>query len=178
MSESLRLFFALWPEPAVQAAIRRRTRAAVRHSGGRPVPVRDLHATLVFLGSQPAARLPAIMDAAASVAPLAGELRLSRLGTFPRARVLWLGPERTPPLLAAGVRRLRRALQEAGIGCEAAPFRAHVTLARKIGAAQPAAVQPLSWRYRGIALVASEPGPRGSRYRTVAQWPAVPLAGA
>lgn len=178
MSDSLRLFFALWPEPALQAAIRRRTRDAVRHAGGRPVPSQNLHATLVFLGTQPASRLAEIMDAAASIEPIAGELRLSRLGTFPRSRVLWLGPERTPPRLAAGVRRLRRALAAAEVRCDVAPFRAHVTLARKIGAVQPAPVKPLTWHYRGISLIASETSPRGSRYHTVAQWPAVRLTDA
>jgi len=175
MTETLRLFFAFWPEPALRASLRRRTRDAVRRSGGRPVPAANLHLTLLFLGNQAEARLPEIMDAAASALPPPGELRLSRVGAFPRPRVLWAGPERTPLRLSTSVRRLRGALRGAGIASASRPFHAHVTLARRIGRQAEGPLPPLTWRYRELALVASETDTRGARYRTVAEWPLLPL---
>ncbi len=175
MSDTLRLFFALWPNPGFQSQIHRRTREVVRRCGGRPVPISKLHLTMLFLGSQPGTSLSVIMDAAASLEPVSGELRLARIGAFPRARVLWLGPERTPVALSAAARRLRTILTAAGIACDRRPFRAHVTIARRIGTYPQASIKPLVWRYRGISLVASEPTVRGSQYRIVAEWPSNPL---
>jgi len=48
-----RLFFALWPDEATREQLAHITRKAVRGSGGRPIPVENLHSTLVFLGSVP-----------------------------------------------------------------------------------------------------------------------------
>lgn len=169
---TLRLFFALWPDAAVRRAIEASTAGAVAASGGRPVPRANYHLTLVFLGDQPAAVLPAIRGAADRVAPPAGLLRLERLGTFPRAGVLWLGPSRTPPALARCVGDLRAALAAAGVEWPAEPprFRPHLTLARRIRRRQPAAAStPVPWRYAGLSLVASERA--RAPYRVLANWP-------
>jgi 2'-5' RNA ligase len=46
-----RLFFALWPDEPMQAALAEASRAAVRASEGQPVPWKNYHLTLAFLGS-------------------------------------------------------------------------------------------------------------------------------
>lgn len=168
---SLRLFLALWPDKAVRRAIEVATRDAVIASGGRAVPRMNYHLTLVFLGDQPAAAVPAIRHVVEAVAPPAGTLRLDRLGSFPRARVLWLGPSRTSPRIAGCVRGLRDALAAAGIEWPPEPprFRAHVTLARRIRQ-RPAetACRPVAWRYAGISLVVSEHA--RAPYKVLANW--------
>ncbi|MGH8427910.1 MAG: RNA 2',3'-cyclic phosphodiesterase [Gammaproteobacteria bacterium] len=175
-SETYRLFFALWPDAVTRAAIHRATHAVVRHAGGRPVRAENYHLTLAFLGEQPAALLPSIIEAGASLAARTGELRLLRLGYFERTRVLWLGPENTPNPLRLHVRRLWQALAPLGIARERRPFAAHLTLARKVNRAPVVAVRPVSWRYVGFALVESVTQSQGARYRLIAKWP--PAAGA
>src|SRR5581483_1928235 len=67
MSEATRrIFFALWPDERVRAALAHATHKAVRSCGGRPVPVHNLHATLLFLGSVPESRIPDVVAVAAN----------------------------------------------------------------------------------------------------------------
>lgn len=168
-NEAQRLFFALWPDAAVRRALHAAVHTAVKASGGRPVPPANYHLTLAFLGPQPRAHLEAIADAAARQAPLEGVLRLMRIGHFRGARVLWAGPERTPPRLARAAAGLRAALEANGVHCTPGPFRAHVTLARRIARAPEAAMEAVRWRYSGIALVLSEGG--RAPYRVLRKWP-------
>jgi len=168
--ERLRLFLALWPDAGVRRALQAAARPAVAASGGRPVPAANYHLTLAFLGLQPPSELDAIADAAARQEPPGGTLRLTRIGRFPGARVLWAGPERTPPGLARAARGLRAALESNGVRFAPGPFRAHVTLARRIARAPDAtAIEPVRWRYSGIALVQSEGG--RAPYRVLRKWP-------
>lgn len=170
--DSRRLFFALWPDAHTRLAIRRATREAVRHAGGRPVLPANYHLTLAFLGEQPAALLPAIRAAAADCVPPKGELRLERIGYFARARVLWLGPSRTPPALRSAARTLWEALAPLGLRSERRAFAAHLTLARKAGRMPEVSIRPVGWRYTGFVLVESETASSGARYRVLDEWPA------
>lgn len=169
--ERLRLFLALWPDAAVRRALHAAAAPAVAASGGRPVPPANYHLTLAFLSPQPRSKLDAIADAAAGQCALEGTLRLTRIGHFGGARVLWAGPAHTPPRLARAVAGLRAALEANGVHCTPGPFRAHVTLARRIARApESTLMEPVRWRYSGLALVLSEGG--RAPYRVLRKWPA------
>ena len=60
--ESARLFLALWPDPAVRGALRSWRDAWTWPRGASPVQTDKLHMTLHFLGNQPRARLPELLD--------------------------------------------------------------------------------------------------------------------
>jgi len=168
--ERLRLFLALWPDAAVRRSLQAAARPAVEASGGRPVPAANYHLTLAFLGLQPSSNLDAIARAAAAQESFAGTLRLTRIGHFRGARVLWAGPERTPPRLARAAAGLRAALEANGVRFTPGPFRAHVTLARRIARVPDAsAIEAVPWRYDGIALVQSGGG--RAPYRVLRKWP-------
>ena len=167
-AKRLRLFVALWPSAAVRRAVHAIARPAIEASGGRPVPRANYHLTLVFLGDQPLSALPRIRQALAAVDPPSGMMHLVRFGTFAKARVLWLGPERTPPDLAHCVHDLRATLRAAGVEWRqgAERFRAHVTLARRVRAEPELTLRtPVKWHYAGLSLVASERGE--ARYRVL-----------
>lgn len=167
--DRLRLFLALWPDAKVRCTLQALARPLVEASGGRAVPAANYHLTLAFLGSQPRSRLDAIAGVAAGQAPLTGTLRLTRLGYFRGARVLWAGPERTPPVLSRAAANLRNALKANGVSVEPGPFRAHVTLARRIERVPEGVIEPIRWHYAGIALVQSEGG--SAPYRVLRKWP-------
>jgi 2'-5' RNA ligase len=121
-----------------------RALAQAAPSYGRWVNSALLHLTLVFLGSQPPARVDAIRraidDATQGIAPLT--MTPGRLGSFGgrgAVRVVWAGIEDEPP---GSLRSLRDSiaarLQGADINFDDAPFRPHVTLARARRVAGPA----------------------------------------
>ncbi len=167
MSEATRrLFFALWPDEHIRQGIVVR-RERLGRVGRRRVPEHNLHLTLVFLGNQPADRLPEFVAAAEEIRAAGCTLELGQYGWFARARVVWLGGEAPAPLieLQAGLRRKMLGL---GLRLDERPFRPHVTLFRQVSRRPPLAEpEPLAWPIRDFVLVESL---QGAPYRVVQRW--------
>lgn len=168
---SRRLFFALWPDDATREALAHATRKAVRASGGRPVPVENLHATLLFIGSVPAARTPELEVVAGSVPFAPFSLRFDALDHWQKAGVLCATASQTPPEALKLATALMSNSAKAGFAPDVKPFRAHVTVARKVVKPHAlGAITPVDWFVGGFALVESQTLPEGSRYTVVRSW--------
>ena len=171
-SRSPRLFIALWPTPAVRAAVRA-WRAAIRWPPHAAVVSEErLHLTLHFIGAVPNALWPHLLPAL-QVPCGRIEIDLSAARQWPHGLVV-LPALSTPPPLHALHGALAVALADLGLPVERRAFRPHVTLARRApGAGLPALAAPLRWRCESYALVNSDPvqgyrvlarfGPRGIR---------------
>jgi len=178
MSEpTRRLFFALWPDEPLRAALVHATRKAVRHSGGRPVAEHNLHTTLLFLGSVAESRVPEVVaiGARAAVGTLVARddsspgIIFDRIGLFQKAHVLVATPGASSGsghLVAnALVGSLQRETSDAGFAPDLKPFRPHVTLARKVAFLKTVLrMEPVEWRFTGFALVESRTDPDGPVY--------------
>lgn len=183
-----RLFFALWPSEAQRDALAQAVAPSVQSCGGRAVPTHNLHVTLAFLGSVPEGRvaeLDRIADRlAAAVPPDASSWSLSfeRLEHWARPQILVaLGSEErdevhfgagareaqpaSPPALAL---RLKDETAAAGFSPDLKPFRAHVTVARKVAHGVAAhATCAVQWRFDAFALMESRPHASGPLYSVV-----------
>jgi 2'-5' RNA ligase len=183
-----RLFFALWPDAEQRGALHSATRKSVRSCGGRPVPVQSLHVTLAFLGSVPEGRVPELDRIARRVAdafPAAAPpllLTFDRLAHWARPQILCaLGTEEPAAVPAPGEPRdadaasapalsatLKNETAAAGFSPDLKPFRAHVTVARKVAHAPSAlALQPVLWRFDAFALIESRTDPAGPVYSVI-----------
>lgn len=164
----LRLFLALpCPLPVAETLS---AWCAAHCPGGRPLHPADLHVTLAFLGNQPADQVTRVTEAVAGLPLPAFRLEL---GTPHRWRdLLVLLPERAPAALTAFQSRLRERLEQAGLPVERRPYRPHLTLARRVSEAPPAATAPqVAWQVREWGLYRSVEGQ--PRYQRLAGWPAV-----
>jgi 2'-5' RNA ligase len=170
MSAPRRLFFALWPDDA--------TRQSLCHwqTHNLPHDVRwqhraDLHLTLHFLGPIEPRGVAELRSLGARCC-VAGTfaLVLDAIGHWPRAQVLWAGPNAIPGELVALHVCLGEGLNALGHPVESRAFRPHVTLARKVRRMPgPGPLPPLTWTVREVALVESRPG-AAPMYRPVARW--------
>jgi RNA 2',3'-cyclic 3'-phosphodiesterase len=163
-----RVFFALWPDDATRAAISRATRDAVRASAGRPIAKDRLHLTVAFLGELSGAGL----GVARQVPPISVggfELTLDALGVWPESKILWLAPSEPPAALGELEAQLWDALVERGFRGEERTYRPHITLARRSRATE-AAVEPVRWSVRDLALVESFPDRRNVHYEVLERW--------
>ena len=163
--DSLRLFYALWPDDAVSSKLQQLQ--APMH--GRRIPFSNLHMTLVFLGQQPAALLPDLKDILAHLPRAEPILTLDRVGYFPRNRIAWVGPSETPEALS----ELHRSLVERLVDRRVAfndqhAYRPHVTLARDAGLPPDLTFDPIVWNATQVALVQSATTAEGSIYRILA----------
>jgi 2'-5' RNA ligase len=178
--QSARLFFALWPDPGMQRALADAAEPAIRQisdsdAGVRPVPAANFHLTLVFLGSVPRSRLQAVEDAAWSCERSAQRVQLVLDGIeyWRRPQVLCATASETPAAAARLVDSLGAALTAGGFAPDLKlPYRAHVTLARKVRrAARVPPIAPRTWTFDSFALVESRTRPEGSDYTVVASYP-------
>jgi 2'-5' RNA ligase len=168
---SLRLFFALWPDDDVRARIEQAARDAIQRSGGRAVPVRNLHVTLVFLGQVAAARVRAATDAANKTNGRSFEISFDQIEAWPRSNVLCLTSRQLPPASRDLAEALSRELSSREFALREQLFRPHITLARDAArkrGAEP--IAPLLWPISEFALIESNMTKTGSEYSVLERW--------
>ena len=146
-------------------------RRALPSYGGRDVHPLDLHLTLVFLGELDAEHRKCAEAAAQGVRAAPFALTLDRIGSFPRARILWCGAGASPQPLLALVGGLGEGLRGCGFRPERRPYVPHATLARKARPLCARALElPVSWPVDEFVLaLGREGGP--PRYRVLRRWP-------
>ena len=167
--DGLRLFVALWPDPATRAAIAKWQRGWDWPPRAAPVRAERLHITLHFLGDVPTERLGEIAEGLQGpFEPF--ELEFGHGGVWPNG-IAVLEPADTPPQLERLHATLSDAVVALGLAVDARPFRPHVTLARKARGARLPAQQPrLRWRVDQGYVLARSPG-GGADYEIVRRFP-------
>jgi 2'-5' RNA ligase len=153
---------------------------AVRHSGGRPVPESNLHITLAFLGSVPEHRVEELAAIAGRTAanfpraavPLAVSLEGFEHWAKPQILAVLGQTEEADAAPKSGTTVLAQVLvaeaAAAGFRPDLKPFRAHVTVARKVArAARSSEMRRMLWSFDSFALIESRTLPGGPVYSVV-----------
>ncbi|WP_434631638.1 RNA 2',3'-cyclic phosphodiesterase [Chromobacterium sp. CV08] len=166
----MRAFLACLPPPACLAALRTLQRDLRRQNGGRPLPARQLHLTLAFLGELTPLQLQDAADCAErAAAGLPPAIELDGCGSW--RDVGWCGSRHPPQPLCQWVAQLKAALRAAGIDVEARPYRPHVTLLRRLDRPLPPQALPtLTMPLEEVVLLASELRPDGARHHRLDGW--------
>jgi len=155
--DRVRLFTALWPDPAVRARLAAESDAWQWPPRARRVAAAKLHLTLHFIGAFPRQRVAALEAALATLEPRPAALRAVR-------REVWRGGIAVllfaaEPALAALHAAIGAVVTGFGVALDPRPFSPHVTLARGArGAAPPLPTPELAWQASGFALVESAAG--------------------
>jgi len=168
-----RLFVALWPPPSLQRAL---AALVEGERGGVAVPAANVHMTLLFLGASTDAQETFYRAALRELSFAPFTLGIDRFGWWRKPRVVWAGPNETPPELAALARQVEKAFDLASPPASReipaaeprdTPFAAHITLLRKHPGPAPAWGNraPLFWKADTVALVESVRVAGGVRYR-------------
>ncbi len=173
MSDSQRLFFALWPADEVRQAIHAQTKTVLKEKG-KPVRISNLHITLVFLGNISKEKIPDYQQAASQVQARTFALQLDQLGAFQRAQILWLGCSVIPDALQTLVLQLNTELSHCGFVADARPYVPHVTIARKYkGKTLPTFSANIPWSVSEFSLVESRSVEGGVEYHVLQSWPLI-----
>ena len=123
----MRLFVAVELDESMKKALRA-IQNSWRRRGveGNYTPVENLHLTLAFIGEWP--DTDAVLEALSGLRFAPIELKLDGVGAF--GDLWWAGLAENAALETL-VRRLRRALADAGVPFDRKSFRPHVTLLRR-----------------------------------------------
>jgi 2'-5' RNA ligase len=173
----LRLFFALQPTPEQNLALAEQVAPLVAQLGSKVAPPANLHATLCFIGSIEPARLDALRAAAATLRGRPVRLSFDALEYWEAPKILCATASRDSSSANELSIALGEAAVAAGFSPDLKPFRAHVTLARKISAAQAATVPwplplepPTLMRANRFVLMESRRDDAGSVYSPLDSW--------
>ncbi|MHB1247268.1 MAG: RNA 2',3'-cyclic phosphodiesterase [Sulfuriferula sp.] len=168
----LRVFFALWPDHALQEALYQLGSSLQSVCLGLPMRAEMIHLTLAFLGALPVDRLDALYATAARVHSPAFDLKIDQLSYWRHPQILWAGSQQPPVDLTNLAGRLHTELNEAGFAFDnRRPFSPHFSLLRK--ASCNAFIQlpiPLNMQVSEFVLVLSEITARGASYRVMRRW--------
>lgn len=166
-----RLFFALWPQDSTREQVRRHCKSLLRHGGGRPVDPGNIHFTLAFLGNVDARQQECVEQFADQVCLPQFEFTVDSAGHWPKPKVLWVGPSQPPESMLMLATQLRDGAIQCGIQMDMRPYRAHMTLMRKVARArEDISIRPFTWRTDGFVLVKSTTYAEGVRYQVIKEW--------
>lgn len=169
-----RLFLALWPDESTRgqlAAVQKQLGRNERLQTARAVAAANLHITIHFLGlvaGEVQAQLEGLLN---GVDAESSPLVIDRWGYFPRAKVVWLGAQKSPIEVNQLVARTQACIQSCIEGYEQKRFVPHITVFRK--ARHPLEVDdfdPVEWQIDRFALVESVTHPEGPEYRVLREW--------
>jgi len=150
----MRLFFAIWPEPAAARQLAQVGESLAELAGGKPMPVEKIHMTLAFLGSLDEERIGAAVLAAAPVQASQVRMTVDSVGSFRRSKVGWAAPTAPVESLVRLQSQLADRLRERGFTLEDRAFTPHITLVRKLARPVPRApMPPIEWKSRALTLV-------------------------
>ncbi|MBV4412554.1 RNA 2',3'-cyclic phosphodiesterase [Enterobacteriaceae bacterium YMB-R22] len=173
MSTTRRLFFALEiPDELQQQIVYWRAQCFPAHAG-RPVAAANLHMTLAFLGEIGAQKQQALCTLAGRIRQPGFTLTLNDAGHWPRPRVVWLGPRRTPRGLLQLASILRSQAARSGCAQNPQPFHPHVTLYRQASDSVSLPPPGFAWQWpvNAFALYASVFERGRTHYRLLSRWP-------
>jgi 2'-5' RNA ligase len=174
----LRLFFALQPSLEQNAALAAHVAPLIAQLQAQPVPAQNLHATLCFIGAIEPERLDALRAAAAGLRGRPARLSFDALEYWEAPKILCATASRDLSAASELAIALGEAAVAAGFAPDIKPFRAHLTLARKVAAAQAATVPlplplvpPTTLRAEKFSLMSSRREGTVSIYSAVDSWP-------
>ncbi len=172
MAECERLFLALWPEVHQQRNWAAQAQKLLPAGCGRLVPAQNLHITLLYLGGLSLETRQVLEQKLECIHAQPFVLMLDQFGYWRRPQVFWWGAKQTPAPLEQLVQALRQAAKICGLEVEHRPYRAHLTLARKVRRAPGRiSVEPFEWAIKEFVLVRSTLLPLGAQYEVVRRWP-------
>ena len=135
---------------------------------GRFVAHRNLHITLVFLGSVTKEQEQCILSGTRHMDVPPVTLTLDILGWWQKPQVIWLAPQKVPDALVVLADKLKAVAGQCGIKTDERPFSPHATLARKVKkrVVLPE-IAPVNWQVRDFYLVRSDTRAEGASYQVI-----------
>jgi 2'-5' RNA ligase len=166
-----RLFFALTPPIELARYFHHLAMTDLQECRGRQLKPEQIHLTLRFIGSVEAEVATCLQQAAGEITLPRFELVFDTLGYWPRPRVVWSMPSRTPAPLADLAAQLEHTCVGCGLAAEKRAYVPHLTLLRNARQA-PAqgTMKPLHWPVEAFALIQSETLPQGAVYTELQRW--------
>jgi 2'-5' RNA ligase len=170
VTDSSRLFFALWPDDQTRQELVRLS-LSIEAKGFKPVQSQNVHVTLVFLGHVDAASELLVKHSVTGISAQAFVLTFDQLSYWSNPKVLCLTCSHTPDELEMLVAALNIEVASCVLQTDARPYKPHITLARHARYLPDINFEPIVWCAESFCLVESCSEPGGVSYQVRQQWP-------
>ncbi len=167
-ADAPRLFLAFPADELTGALNRLQDRLALP---GRRIPGRQFHLTLRFLGELSATQSASLMKQLPLMTLPGFTLELNQLGSFPRAKVVWIGPTCIPDTLSRLHDDLTLRCHALRLGPPHKAFRPHITLFRHHSAVGLPPISPIRYQPTRLCLYSSIQSEQGPHYEILESWP-------
>lgn len=170
-SDTMRVFFALWPNQQIQQELHTIARQLKPQCQGRVMRSETLHMTLQFIGNIQHSQLAKIISAADKVSAQSFSMQLTKTAYWKHNRIAYATLTSDAPLLDDLVLQLKIALREEDVAYADQKFSPHVTLLRN--AEQKSQIQefpPITWQVGSFVLVESVLSEQGVQYKIIKEW--------
>jgi nicotinamide-nucleotide amidase len=163
-------FFALWPDKQLAKNLYERVQEVLGPQD-KPIPCKNLHLTLAYLGQIPSSLLKAAENAAAKIKIPPFQLNINHADYWEKIRLRWLGLENSPKALQDLVFSLNSNLLTEGFKPDRHSFVPHITVARQcIQHYKVKTIEPLIWPLNDFCLVRSVKCKGQSNYEIIRRW--------
>ena len=171
--DTIRVFFALWPEPGIQRKLHAVAKEYQAKCDARVMRADTLHMTLQFIGNIKHTQLPLLIKAAGQVSEVPPfNVVLDKLDFWKHNRIGYATSTSKNPALDMLVEKLQQTLTASGIASDGARFTPHVTLLRNIEhIPESQNFLPLVWQVNSFVLVESEIINQNAHYRILKELP-------
>ena len=175
----MRMFYALLPDVLTRERLSMATARLEIASHGHLVTSARFHITLAFVGDVPDGDVHTFRDMGALLGLRRCAIELDSFEYWRAAQAIVLAARNNPTELAEQTHVLREAVAARGHPRrDDKPWRAHVTLARKVAQAPVLpAMSSVLWVSHSFTLMRSERGGNESVYTVVDSWPLLDNAG-
>lgn len=168
----MRAFLGLAPDPATKLAIEAWRNQALPDLL-KPVPAKNFHLTLAFLGKIETKQLDKLTERIDSaVETKAFDVSLNMVGYWPKPKALWLGCDKASAEHIQLAKYLRKHANSIGLNLPKQDYVPHLTLARKCDINPPAPLSPpqFCWRAEQFHLYESISTANGVTYQIRQTW--------
>jgi 2'-5' RNA ligase len=171
-TDTIRVFFALWPQAAIQRQLYNVAREYQVKCGARVMRAETLHMTLQFIGNIKRSQLPEVISAADEVSAVpAFRLVLNTVLFWKHNRIGYATLSDSEPALKTLAATLQHALANKGFIADSTKFSPHVTLLRNVEhILAPQNFMSVTWQVNSFVLVESLTVKQKTQYRILQEW--------
>ena len=172
-TDTIRVFFALWPQAAIQHKLHAIANEYQARCDARVMRTDTLHMTLQFIGNINRSQLPKLISAADKVSAVPPfRLELNTLSFWKHNRIGYATLTASESALETLAATLQHELAKVGFIADSTKFSPHVTLLRNVEhILAPQNFMPVTWQVNSFVLVESVTVNQKTQYQILQEWP-------
>lgn len=169
--QSIRIFFAIFPNKFVRTQLAHQAELLESTCGGRKVKIQHIHLTLLFLGNVAVHQIETLRQAMKNVSAKKFEFNLEEICYWKQNKIFYIRSKQFPRELFSLVDSLRNTVSAAGFSFDKRIYKPHITLIREV--THPVRINlkhSIKWSVNKWSLIQSKQVGSSMDYFSLGHW--------